>query len=77
MNVQLDYAASTQPFPLQASPSTGNLSACVLKVTASNPAAEPDANPVTVEGVQITLPLGEGGSALTTQPADVQPVGPQ
>jgi hypothetical protein len=75
-NVQLDYAAGTRPFPLQASPSTGNLDACVLTVTASNPAAEPDANPVTVEGVQITLPLGEGGSALTTQPTDVQPVGP-
>jgi hypothetical protein len=76
MNVQLDYSLTTRPFPLQASAASGNLSACMLTVTASNPAAAPDENPVTVQGVQVTLPTGEGGSALTTDPTDIQPAGP-
>jgi hypothetical protein len=76
VNVQLSYGASTVPFPLQASPDSGALSVYSLTVTASNPAEDPDANPVTLEGVQITLPLGEAGSQLTSDPGDIAPVAP-
>jgi hypothetical protein len=76
MNVQLDYAASTDPFPLQASPDTGNLSTCVLTITATNPAQDPSTSPVTIEGVQITLPLGDSGDALTDSPASIGAVAP-
>jgi hypothetical protein len=75
-SVQLDYAVSTDPFPLQASPGTGELVTCVLTITASNPAQDPSKNPVTIKGVQITLPLGDAGNALTDSPASIGAVAP-
>lgn len=72
----LDYSVATDPFPLQASPQTGNLDSCVMQVIASNPSPEPDKNPVTIEGVEVTIPLGDGGSALTSDAKDIGPVAP-
>jgi hypothetical protein len=76
VSAQLSYEPSTAPFPLQASPESGALSVYALTVVASNPAEDPNAHPVTLEGVQITLPVGEGGSQLTSDPGAVQPVPP-
>jgi hypothetical protein len=76
MSVLLDYAASTDPFPLESSPSTGPLVTCVLTITASNPAPDPVKSPVTIEGVQVTLPLGDSGAALTDDPASIGAVAP-
>jgi hypothetical protein len=74
---KLLYALTTQPFPLQASPAQGDLVQCVLTVVASNPAPDPDANPVTLAGVEITLPIGEAAGDLTPDVANVGPFPPQ
>ncbi|HEX8741664.1 MAG TPA: hypothetical protein VF712_00885 [Thermoleophilaceae bacterium] len=67
-SVLLSYSASTDPFPLTASPEAGELVSCVLAIIASNPSPDPASNPVTLEGIQVTLPLGESGSQLTSSP---------
>lgn len=72
----LDYSVATDPFPLPASPQTGNLVSCVLQVIGSNPSPNPDNNPVTIQGIQVTIPIGPGGSALTSDATDIGPVPP-
>lgn len=74
---KLLYALTTQPFPLQASPAQGDLVQCVLTVVASNTAPDPDANPVELAGVKITLPIGEAADDLTPDATDVGPLPPQ
>ena len=73
---QLLYALSTDPVPLQASPAQGNLGECQLVLVASNPAPDPAANPVVLEGVKITVPIGDGASALMPDATGVGPVPP-
>jgi hypothetical protein len=73
---QLDYALATDPFPLQASPATGNLVSCVLTILVSNPAADPAKQPVTIEGIEITLPIGGEPSELTLDATGVYAVPP-
>jgi hypothetical protein len=70
------YALTTEPFPLQASPAQGDLVQCVLTVVASNRARDPAANPVVLEGVKITVPIGDGAPALMPDATGVGPVPP-
>ncbi|MEM7113664.1 MAG: hypothetical protein AAF614_14595, partial [Chloroflexota bacterium] len=65
---KLAYALTSNPFPLQASPTAGNLNRVTLTLVVSNP--QDDA--ITVYGLSITLPIGESGTELTnTTPAAV------
>ncbi|HEX8074271.1 MAG TPA: hypothetical protein VF545_04760 [Thermoleophilaceae bacterium] len=73
---QLVYALSTDPVPLQASPEQGNLGECQLMLVASNPAPDPNANPVVLEGVEITVPIGDGPAELMPDATGVGPVPP-
>src|SRR5690242_3376747 len=66
VSAQLRYAVTTDPFPLEASPATGNPELAVLKVVGSNP--DPT-DPVTLTSVSITVPVGSDASQLT----DVKP----
>lgn len=68
--VQLAYVPTTQPFPIQA----GQM--CTLTITAANPAADPAKNPVAIAGIQITLPVGDGGTALTNETTTIHPQPP-
>lgn len=70
--VQLLYALTSNPFPLQASPVGGPLSECVLTIVASNPS--PDA--VVLGGIEVTLPIGDGAGALTPDASGVKVVPP-
>jgi DNA-binding beta-propeller fold protein YncE len=69
----LRYDLMTDPFPLQASPETGNLNAAQLTVVASNPAP---LTPVTLQGLIITLPVGPDSTALTQDAKGIGPVPP-
>jgi hypothetical protein len=73
---KLLYAVTTQPSPLLASPAQGEMVQCVLTVEASNPAPDPDANPVTLAGVEIKLPIGEAAADLTPDVANIGPYPP-
>ena len=70
--VQLLYALTTNPFPLQASPDEGPLTDCVLTIVASNPSPEP----VALGGIEVVLPIGDGAAALTPDASGVQVVPP-
>lgn len=68
----LNYALTTDPFPLQASPDKGNPLNANLTIVASNPDPE---TPVTVTKISITIPIGADGSELSiVKPPD--PVAP-
>ena len=73
MTTFLRYDLMTDPFPLQASPETGNLNAAQLTVVASNPAP---LTPVTLQGLIITLPIGPDSTALTQDAKGIGPVPP-
>ena len=68
----LRYALTTDPFPLQASPQSGNLTTATLTVVASNPTP----NPVTLQGLIVTLPVGDGSTDLTPDAASISPIAP-
>ena len=63
----LRYELTTDPFPLEASPTTGSPELATLKVVGSNP--DPS-NPVTIRSVSITLPVGSDAAHLTNQTPD-------
>jgi hypothetical protein len=65
----LRYDMTTRPFPLQASPESGDLNTATLQVIGTNP--DPSA-PVTLSSVRVTLRVGEGDTDLTAK----APVGP-
>jgi hypothetical protein len=73
MATLLRYDLTTNPFPLQASPETGNLNAAQLTVVASNPAP---LTPVTLQGLIITFPIGPNSTALTQDAIGIGPVPP-
>jgi YVTN family beta-propeller protein len=58
----LRYDISTDPFPLQASPKSGDSVVATLKVAGSNPKPS---QPVQLQGLSITLPVGTDASDLT------------
>jgi hypothetical protein len=70
------YALSTNQVPLQASPESGAPAQCIITVVASNPAQDPDANPVELEGVQVTLPLGSDAADLAPDATGIGPAPP-
>ena len=62
MSTLLRYDLTTDPSPLRASPSSGNLSAATLTVVAWNP--DPS-TPVTLQALMITFPSGPDATDLT------------
>jgi hypothetical protein len=62
MSTLLRYDLTTDPSPLHASPSSGDLSAATLTVVAWNP--DPS-TPVTLQALMITFPLGPDATDLT------------
>lgn len=72
MNPILTYGISTNQFPLQASPPTGNPNVVQLTVVASNNTV----NAVTLQGVRIQIPVGIGSAELTNASQDIGPVPP-
>lgn len=48
----------------------------VLRVLASNPSPDPGRNPAAIETIEVTIPIGDGGSALTASATGIVPVGP-
>src|SRR5262252_9727216 len=55
----------TDPFPLQASPATGDLDTATLTIVASNPNSDPDSHPITLQYLSIVIPVGPDGTDLT------------
>ena len=70
-NTLLRYALTTVPFPLQASPQTGNANVATLMLVVTNETNKG----VPLQGILVTLPVGDGAAQLTpTQ--DVANIGP-
>jgi hypothetical protein len=72
----LRYDLTTNPFPLQASPETGNLNQATLTIVVSNPNADPDKNSVTLQGIIISIPVGTDSTDLVGDSSDIHPVPP-
>ena len=68
----LRYALTTDPFPLQASPQSGNLTTATLTVVGSNPTSAP----VTLQGLIVTLPVGNNSTDLTPDATSISPIPP-
>lgn len=75
MDVLLRYAVTTEPFPLRANVAD-NLRRVPLRVIGTNPASDPDENPVVLQGVAVSIPLGSAGNQLTTDAKGIGPVAP-
>lgn len=73
MTTLLHYDITTTPFPLQASPASGNLYVAQLTIVGSNPTPS---TPITLQGLIITLPVGTDGSDLTPDPTGIGPIPP-
>jgi hypothetical protein len=67
MPTLLTYDFMTEPFPLQASPDTGDLLKTKLTIVATNQGSGDAA----LEGIQITLPEGPAGTDLTPDASTV------
>ena len=83
MPTLLRYDLTTDPFPLQASPPPPAEGAPTrppivarLTVVASNTSATPDRNPVTLNGISVTIPVGPNAAHLAASEADIGPVAP-
>ena len=72
MAPKLNYALTTDPFPLQVSPATGTPHIAKLTIVASNPDSS---QPVTLKGITITIPVGPKASELANT-APSNPVAP-
>jgi hypothetical protein len=75
-NPLLRYGLTTDPFPLQASPQTGNLSTATLTLVVSNPNPDPDKNFVALQGLIVSIPVGADGTDLTPDATGIGPVPP-
>ena len=73
MATKLNYALTTDPFPLQASPAAGTPNIARLTIVASNSGSQP----VTLQGITITIPIGPDASQLaSTEPSNpITPLG--
>ena len=71
-NTLLTYVLTTEPTPLQASPQSGNLTTATLTIVATNP--NPD--PVTLQGLSVTLPVGSSDTDLTPSTTSIVPIPP-
>src|SRR5262245_50500645 len=72
----LRYDLTTDPFPLQAKPATGKLSPATLTIVVSNPNADPDNHSVLLQGLLITIPLGQDGTDLAADSKGINPIPP-
>ena len=72
MATVLHYAITPDPFPLKASAEAGGLTSAILTLVATNATDDP----VTLQGVVVQLPIGDGASALTDHVTDIGPVPP-
>jgi hypothetical protein len=75
MDPKLHYVVTTAPFPLRAGTAGGGGRAA-LTVMGTNPAQNPDDNPVSIQAVAIRLPIGAGADQLTEDTAGIGPVAP-
>ena len=67
----LDYSVATAPFPVEAD------ALVTIRVLASNPSPDPSRNPVTIAALEVNVPIGDGGSALTASATGIVPVPPR
>lgn len=72
MATLLRYALTSNPFPLQASAQTGNLDVATLTLVATNATD----GGVTLQGVMVTLPIGNGAAQLAASATGIGPVPP-
>jgi hypothetical protein len=72
----LRYAASTNPFPLQASATGKDPLTAQLIITATNPDPDPDHHKVALQGIMIQIPIGTAGDELCPDATDIHPVPP-
>ena len=72
MPTLLHYALTTAPFPLQASAQSGNANIATLTIVATNATS----NGVTLQGVIVALPVGDGATQLTADTDGIGPVPP-
>ena len=72
-NTLLTYVLTTEPTPLQASPQSGNLTTATLTIVATNPKPQ---NPVTLQGLSVTLPVGTSDTDLTPDATSISPIPP-
>jgi hypothetical protein len=61
------YGVETDPSTLRASPATGDLTKVSMTIVVSNPTG----SPVTLEGLIVTLPIGDSGTDLTADWKDI------
>jgi hypothetical protein len=73
MDTLLRYDISTNPFPLQASADVGDLSTAQLTIVVWNPTP---ANPVTLQHLSITFPVGDSKTDLTLDSTDIVAIPP-
>jgi YVTN family beta-propeller protein len=67
MDTVMRYGVETNPSPLQASPATGDLTKVSMTIVVSNPTD----STVTLEGLTVTLPIGDSGTDLTADWKDI------
>lgn len=72
MSMLLRYAMTTDPFPLQASPSTGTASIAQLTLIATNATG----SGITLQAISVTLPVGAGAAKLTNDTSRIGMVPP-
>lgn len=72
MNPTLTYSITTNPFPLQASASSGNPNIAQLTIVATNNSG----SDVTLQGMMVQIPIGQLSNQLTNDSADIGPVAP-
>lgn|GEM_PF-1651972 len=72
MSTVLRYALTSDPFPLQASPQTGSPDIATLTLVATNATAAG----VTLQGILVQLPLGDGAAQLASSDKGIGPVPP-
>ena len=73
MQTLLLYDLSTEPFPVQASPDTGEAGTVNVKIVGWNPNPS---SPVTLQGVSIKLLLGSDATDLTPNSTGIAVNGP-
>ncbi|HUI30572.1 MAG TPA: hypothetical protein VLX91_10175 [Candidatus Acidoferrales bacterium] len=73
MTPLLLYSITTNPFPLQASAESGKLNVAQLTIVATNSSG----SDVTLQGMMVQIPIGDGATQLTSDVSAIGPVAPQ
>jgi DNA-binding beta-propeller fold protein YncE len=72
MTPLLLYSITTNPFPLQASPPSGNTNVAQLTIVATNNSG----SDITLQGIMVQIPVGQNAPQLTDDSTDIGPVPP-